>query len=286
MTVKRDPDAILSAWLEEGPTVLPEPTRRAIAVSTRNVHRSRLPTWLPWRDPNMNGMSRIALATVAVVAIVVGGLVVLRPGADQPGGVGGPGSPVPSASAAPSPSALPSASAPPSTSTIPEPSVGALTQAFTSPTFGYSIRYPTGWTSTPTTGEGPSAGGADDFVSAAGGWYLRGLSRAIPDGVVVDDWILSTLQDSGDPACMPRRETMESVTVDGHAGRLLGFCGTPPAPQIEASFVVDKRAYLFTLYDGREAPDEQEARALFDRFMTTTTLDPASAVGSPKPSPS
>ena len=107
MTVERDPDAILAAWLEEGPTVLPEPTRRAIAVSTRNVHRSRLPTWLPWRDPNMNGMSRLALAAVAVVAIVVGGLVVLRPGADQPGGVGGPGSPVPSVSAAPSPSATP-----------------------------------------------------------------------------------------------------------------------------------------------------------------------------------
>ena len=174
MTVERDPDAILTAWLEEGPTVLPEPTRRAIAVSTRNVHRSRLSTWLPWRDPNMNGMSRLALATVAVVAIVVGGLVVLRPGADQPGGVGGPGSPVPSASVAPSPSALPSASAPPSAAARPEPSVGALAQAFTSPTFGYSIRYPTGWTSTPTTGDGPSPGGADDFGSAAGGWYLRG----------------------------------------------------------------------------------------------------------------
>ena len=234
----------------------------------------------------MNGMSRLALAAVAVVAVVVGGLVVLRPGADQPGGVGSPGSPVPSASAAPSPSAPPSASAPPSTSTIPEPSVGALTQAFTSPTFGYSIRYPAGWTSTPTTGEGPSPGGADDFGSAAGGWYLRGLSRPVPDGVVVDDWILQTLQQSDDPGCMPRRDTMGSVTVDGHEGRILGFCGVPPAPQIEATFVVDKRAYLFTLYDGRAAPNEQEARALFDRLMTTITLDPASAVGSPKPSPS
>ena len=119
MTVRRDPDAILAAWLEEGPNALPEPTRRAIAVTTRNVHRSRLPTWLPWRDPNMNGMSRLALATVAVVAIVVGELVVLRPGADQPGGVGGRGSPVPSVSVAPSPSALPSASASPSTSARP-----------------------------------------------------------------------------------------------------------------------------------------------------------------------
>ena len=79
---------------------------------------------------------------------------------------------------------------------------------------------------------------------------------------------------------------MGSVTVDGHEGRLLGFCGVPLAPQIEATVVVDERAYLFTLYDDQPAPSEQEARALFDRLMTTITLDPASAVGSPTPSPS
>jgi hypothetical protein len=231
-------------------------------------------------------MSRLALATVAVVAIVVGGLVVLRPGADQPGGVGGPGSPVPSASVAPSPSALPSASAPPSAAARPEPSVGALTQAFTSPTFGYAIRHPAGWVVTPTTEDGPTPGGADGIVSAAGGWFFRALSRPIPDGVVVDDWVLSTLQDSDDPACMPRRDTMEPVTVDGHDGRILGFCGVPPAPQIEATFVVDKRAYLFTLYDTRVEPNAEDARALFDRLAATITLDPASALGSPKPSPS
>ena len=286
MNVQRDPDAILAAWLEEGPDVLPESTRRAIAVSTRTTHQSRLPNWLPWRASNMNGMSRLAIAAVAVVAVVVGGLLILRPGTDQPGGVGGPGSPVPSLSAAPSASPVPSASPAPSPAAIPEPPVGALTRAFTSPTFGYSIQYPAGWTVTPTTGEGPTPGGADEFVSAAGGWYLRALSRAVPDGVVVDDWILQTLQQSDDPGCMPRRDTMESVTIDGNEGRVLGFCGTPPAPQIEATVVVDKRAYLFTLFDPQEAPSEAEARALFDRLTTTITLDPGSAGGSPNPSPS
>jgi len=228
----------------------------------------------------MNGMSRLALAAVAVVAVVVGGLVVLRPGADQPGGVGGPASPVPTASLAPS------ASPAPSTSAIPEPSVGALTQPFTSPTFGYSLRYPAGWTATPTTGDGPTPGGADEFGSPAGGWYLRTLSRPIPEGVVVDDWIVRTLQNSDDPGCMPRRDTMEPVTIDGHEGRLMSFCGVPPAPQIETTVVVGKRAYLFTLFDGRLVPDEAEARALFDRFAATMTLDPTSADASPKPSAS
>ena len=161
-----------------------------------------------------------------------------------------------------------------------------MTQAFTSPTFGYSIRFPAGWTATPTTGEGPTPGGADEFVSAAGGWYLRALSRAVPDGVVVDDWILQTLQPSDDPGCTPPRDTMESVTVDGHEGRILGFCGVPPAPQIEATVVVEKRAYLFTLYDAQEAASEEEARALFDAFTATIKLNPEDAEGSPGPSPS
>lgn len=286
MTVPRDPDAIVAAWLEEGPDVLPESTRRAIEVTTRTTNQARHLTWLPWRASNMNGMTRLALAGAAVLAVVVVGLFVLRPGTDRSGGVGGPGSPVPSASSAPSASPLPSASPAPSTSAIPEPPVGALSQAFTSPTFGYSIQYPAGWTVTPTTGEGPTGGGADDFVSAAGGWYFRALSVAVPDGVVVDDWIRQTLTHSNDAACAPPRDTLESVTIDGREGRILGFCGVPLAPQIEATVVVEKRAYLFTLYDAQEAASEEEARALFDAFTATIKLNPEDAEGSPGPNPS
>jgi hypothetical protein len=79
---------------------------------------------------------------------------------------------------------------------------------------------------------------------------------------------------------------MESVIVDGHDGRILGFCGTPPAAQIEATVVIDNTAYLYTLFDFRGTPNEAEARALFDRLMTTIKLDPASVAGAPSPSPS
>ena len=230
----------------------------------------------------MNGMTRYALAAVAVVAVVVGGLYLLRPGTDPSVGVGG--SRVTGAIGVDLRHRrhlrrrLPAS---------PEPSVGALTQAFTSPTFGYSIRYPAGWKVTSTdVGEAPFSDGSDDFVSAAGGWYLRALSRAVPDGVVVDDWIVHTLQQSDDAGCMPRRDTQELVTVDGHEGRILGFCGAQPAPQIEATFVVDRRAYLFTLFDTQEAPSATEARALFDKIAATVKLDPQSAGGSPSPSPS
>ena len=144
MTVQRDPDAILASWLEEGPNRLPDGTKRSIAVTTRTTRQARRPMSVPWRAPTLNGLTRPILAAVAVVAVVVGGLYLLRPG-PQPG-VGGPGSPVPSVSPTPSASPAPSPSPTPSPRPSPEPSVGALTQAFTSPTLGYSIRYPAGWT--------------------------------------------------------------------------------------------------------------------------------------------
>ena len=101
MTVSRDPDAILAAWLEEGPRRLPDATRRAIAVTTRTTRQSRGPMWLPQRSPTMNGMSRVALAAVAVVAVAFGGLYLFN--LAPKGGVGGQ-SPTPTAaSASPSP---------------------------------------------------------------------------------------------------------------------------------------------------------------------------------------
>ena len=75
----------------------------------------------------MNGKTRLTLAAVAVVAVVVGGLYILRPGTDRP-----------EASVVQVPGA--SASPAPSDSASPEASIPAMSQAFTSPRFGYSIR--------------------------------------------------------------------------------------------------------------------------------------------------
>ena len=86
MNVQRDPDAILAAWLEEGPTGLPEPTRRAIAVNTRTTNQRRHPIWLPQRRPFMNPVARIAVAVVAVVLLIGGAIYAFAPS----GRVGGP----------------------------------------------------------------------------------------------------------------------------------------------------------------------------------------------------
>ena len=86
MTVKRDPDAILAAWLEEGPTALPEPTRRAIAVTTRTTTQRRRPIWVPRGRPLMNTYARWAIAAIAVVLALGGAAYFLAPAGGQVGG--------------------------------------------------------------------------------------------------------------------------------------------------------------------------------------------------------
>ncbi len=162
-----------------------------------------------------------------------------------------------------------------------------MTEPYTSAKFGYSLRHPAGWI-VDEDGDGPTSDGSVIFAPAAAGGTFRALSVAVPDGVVVDDWIAQTLTYGPDTGCAPPRNTLDPVTIDGHAGRILGFCGTPTAPQIEATVVVDKRAYLFTFLDFREGegvPNEDWAQAMFDAFAATITLDPQAAGGSPSPEP-
>ena len=116
MNVQRDPDAILAAWLEEGPTGLPEPTRRAIAVNTRTTTQRRHPIWMPQRRPTMNTYARWAVAAIAIVVAVGGTAYFLAPAG---GGVGGTPTTTPSSSA----STPVIASATPATTPSPSPSI-------------------------------------------------------------------------------------------------------------------------------------------------------------------
>ena len=100
MSASRDPDQILHAWLEEGPTVLPAPTVRAIEVATRATAQRRPVMRLPWRFSPMYAPLRAALA-VLIAAVVIGGGIYLLGPRESGSGVSVTPSPSPAASPAP-----------------------------------------------------------------------------------------------------------------------------------------------------------------------------------------
>jgi hypothetical protein len=97
MTTNRDPETVMDAWLDEGPTDLPDATRRAILAALPTTQQARRGPFAPWRLHSMNGSARIALGAAAIVIVAVGGIYLLG-GLRPTGSVGGPGpSPSPTA---------------------------------------------------------------------------------------------------------------------------------------------------------------------------------------------
>lgn len=169
MSVQRDPDAILAAWLEEGPSVLPEATRRAIAVNTRTNRQTRRPTWLPWRTPSMTVLARMAVAAIAIVVAFGGAAYLFAPRENQ---------------AAPPPS--------PAASTSPSSAL------FRSPLYAYSVQVPPNWTVTPATVPWPGGfqleedpADADSFLleGSPGGASISIKAHAIPTGMTAAAWL-------------------------------------------------------------------------------------------------
>lgn len=70
MNTNIDPEAVLAAWLDDGPTDLPDATRRAILTSLPTTPQARRGLLAPRRSPAMNIFARgAAVLVVAVVAI-------------------------------------------------------------------------------------------------------------------------------------------------------------------------------------------------------------------------
>jgi hypothetical protein len=74
MTIERDPETIVSAWLDEGPTDLPDATRRAIAAALPTTTQRRRSSWAPWRINTMTPLARTAVA-VLIAAVAIGGTI-------------------------------------------------------------------------------------------------------------------------------------------------------------------------------------------------------------------
>jgi len=100
MTTPRHPDEILAAWLDEGPVRLPDATRRAIVVALPTTTQRRHAWSAPWRFPTMSTIPKLAIGAVAIIALVLGGVLLLGPGRDGAGG--------PQATPTPAPTPIPS----------------------------------------------------------------------------------------------------------------------------------------------------------------------------------
>ena len=267
-------DPRIADWLEDDPHAAPDQALDVVLAAFPSIKQRRA-TRVPWRFPTVNGATRLALAAAAVVALTVGGLYVLNRGPSEPGGA-----------TTPTPSPAPS----------PSPSAGkdlldvSNWKAFISPRYGFRAKYPATYSSVPseTFWRMPNAAGNmfDGFHGGGAAKWLNGVSTLLPVGATRDDWYdeyRRDLVEDDDPwepeSCFTAREDWTSTTIDGLAADLRVGCET-----LEAFVFVADRVYMFGAYgyEGTDPPTAEpgvsdELRDLFELWLTTITLDPASA---------
>ena len=254
MTTDRDLDLITAAWLAEGPDELSD---RVLDSVTDKIHttRQRRRLRLPWRSQTMSLPMRAAAAAVIGV-LVIGGLALLAsPG--QPS-VAGP-------AATPTPTAVPTAT--------PSASTGTLRQTFTSPRYGYAIRYPAGWVTTPATTSwrrGAETLWGDAALDAIGSSEARlsVASQALGSGQTADAWLVAYCGASGTTgdSCGPSIAIGDKTGFLDEAGApASGGTVTAGGVIYDAAVVADGHGYEFTL-------DGHVDRAMFDAFLATVTF--------------
>ncbi len=292
----RDPDSVLAAWLDEGPTDLPDVTRRAILSAIPTTPQARRGLLAPWRSTPMNTFAR--WAAVLVVAVVAIGTAAVLSG-PRPGGSG----PSPSSVSSPASS---SASSTPSPSAS-EPPLPTLDATFTSRSYGYEIRYPAGWTISQGHGPWPfgsTLGGpgdpTTDSIVTPGGIYRMRISTAslaLPSGTTMEAFRAFASPYSApfqpDP-CTPVAPLSGPVTIAYQASpgtspqkvpAVVSINGCDALAELggyvyDIEVIAGGRGYEFT-FDGDITPRDVLA------WLATVKLEPATAATpSAAPSPS
>ncbi len=274
-------DPRIADWLEDDPHAAPDQALDVVLAAFPSIKQRR--AWrVPWRVPGMNTPLRLGLTAAAVGAVAIGSLLVVNRGTSGPGGQ----TPAPTASPAPTATPVPSSSSSASKDLL---DVSTWT-AFTSPRYGFSARYPATYRAVPseTYWRMPDTAGNmfDGFQGAGAAKWLNGISTLLPVGATRDDWYDEYRRDlveddnPWEPAtCFTAREDWTSTTVDGHVADLRVGCEA-----LEAFVFVEDRVYFFGgyAYETLNPPTAEpgvsdELRDLFELWLTTITLDPASA---------
>jgi hypothetical protein len=181
MTASRDPERLIRAFLDEGPTDLSDRTYDAIRS---HIDRTRQRVVVgPWREPRMSNLARITIAAAAVLAIAVIGYNFL-PGSDGPGATRP--SPSPSPTATPAPTRTPAPTGPFALLSGPVPAGTYVAHPFLAPNDSIDFRFalPGGW-----AGIGPPFRPASVFPTKTG---YEG-----PDGMSMGFLTVTSLE--GDP---------------------------------------------------------------------------------------
>ncbi len=194
MTSPREPDRLIQAFLDEGPTELPMRTYDDVRD---HIDRTRQRVVIgPWREPSMNTIARAAAALAAVVVIAFGASQLLPSSSGVGTGPPSP-SPTPSVSAA----ASPSASVGPSTFTV-------------GPPYPANISFQ-------VVGEGWTLWGDDGLGGK--GWFKR---SADPPGMGFTFWTAENVYATPCGANLGAKDPPIGSTVDDLADALVKQPGT------------------------------------------------------------
>jgi hypothetical protein len=272
MTVHRDPDHLIHAFLMEGATELADEVY--VTVRDRIDHTRQRAVIGPWRVPEMSKFFPYALGSAAVVVALVVGIQIFRPA--EPSGAGAVPSVQPSAVPSVKPSPTPSTSPSASPATSPPP----LTQTFTSPLHGISVSYPEGWIAQGATEPWTVGTHQPNFTDA--------FADDLYDAVLTDHLFLSLasqpLGDSTPGAWVAEQmagsdcSATEPIAVDGATG----LTGTNRPCDGIVAVTTAGRGYLIVL---RRSDDDASAvasydRAWFEEVLATVQLQPSDAVDS------
>ena len=220
MTHDRDIERLVSHWLDDGPTQVPD---RVIEVMADRIGRQRQrPAWrLHWKELPMRPPVLTAAALAAVVILAVGGFLLLRSTPNT--GIEGSGTESPSASASTSASSQPSPAV--------APSADAIASANFRPAL--EVTAPDGWT--PDDGErtfllaSPTGGPVDGrSIGVMSGPFVSfsdpscGGQAPAAVGSSVAEVVASVTSDPRLVATAPR-----SVTVGGQTGQMVDLGVAP-----------------------------------------------------------
>lgn len=280
-------DPRIADWLEDDPYTAPDQALDVVLAAFPSIKQRRA-TRVPWRIPNVNGMTRIAIAGAAAVAVVAGGLFVLN---RAPSGPGGPGGPTPSATAAPS-------SAPPTASPTPDPLDTATWTTYTSSRYGFSIAHPADWTEVPAEHDWTLAADVDWLTKGAEAFFttvdegvrMTAWSVATEPGTTVDTWLQAycplTMANTDDSSaqCATVIGNAAAATMDGHSGLLVAF-----PTDTQAFFLVEDRLYIVAIWRPETDPSVVRysgTRRLMETAISTMRLLPGGPAASNSPAPS